>query len=94
MQWLKLICFKKAKWKMKFDITFWCDKCDGHGTVEDVKTGVHDFSPYVDFYEVRCEECGGSGESYHEEIFDSLDDAKNQYPKATLIEYCQEGDRK
>ena len=62
---------------MKYEIHTPCLECDGHGTIE---TRVS-----VDRYTERdCAYCDGSGLIMHTETYDSVEDAKADYPESFI----------
>ena len=46
--------------------------------------------PWVEYNERNCEECGSTGKIHHDEFYDSIFDASNDYPKALRFEYLEE----
>ena len=75
---------------MKIRIFLDCEDCDGHGIVEVRASGVGASGPWVEYNERNCEECGSTGKIHHDEFYDSIFDASNDYPKALRFEYLEE----
>lgn len=72
---------------MTATMTFLCEECGGDGMVDVVKSGVHDFSPYVDYYEAPCTECDGSGEIERQDrSICSWKRARVEYPDLISVE--------
>jgi DnaJ-class molecular chaperone len=62
---------------MEYRIKIECKECDGYGSRE------HQIA--VDkFRELDCDECEGTGHITLYEVYDSIDDVKADYPKATI----------
>jgi|TARA_R110000737_G_scaffold48638_1_gene69120 hypothetical protein len=62
---------------MEYEIHTECLECDGYGTIE---TRVS-----VDRYTQRyCADCDGSGLIMHTETYDSVEDAKADYPESFI----------
>lgn len=59
-----------------FKITQYCRECDGYGKVAD-RNPINPGHSLVD-----CEECDGTGDIAHQEEYDSITDAQNDYPRA------------
>lgn len=53
-----------------------CEDCDGCGVVSDR----HPNDPSA--RDISCRECNGTGEVGYQETYDSIADAKEDYPKA------------
>ena len=72
---------------MTATMTFLCEECGGEGSVERTRTGINNFSPYVDITESSCDECGGSGEIERQDHdICSWKRARVEYPKLISVE--------
>jgi DnaJ-class molecular chaperone len=66
---------------MRFKIRVSCEDCDGYGVVSDR----HPNDPSA--RDIPCRECDGKGEIEYQETYDSIADAKEDYPKAIAFSY-------
>ena len=66
---------------MEMMIRVYCEDCDGYGVVSDR----HPNDPSA--RDVPCRECDGTGEIEYQETYDSIADAKEDYPKAIAFSY-------
>ena len=66
---------------MEILIKVYCPECAGHGVVSDR----HPNDPSA--RDVACAECDGSGEKEYVETYDSIADAKEDYPEAFAFTY-------
>jgi excinuclease UvrABC ATPase subunit len=63
---------------MDFAIHIKCPECEGYGILyQEIAAD--------DFKERECHECDGSGSAMHVEAYDSLEDAKADYPKSEIF---------
>ena len=78
----------KSHWQVGVN----CPECDGQGTYDEVKTGVHNDTPYVDYYERRCEHCDEGEISYDIDRleYDSCADLQEDYPNSNVTLYIKE----
>tara|TARA_R110000824_G_scaffold16456_5_gene68194 strand:+ start:13249 stop:13458 length:210 start_codon:yes stop_codon:yes gene_type:complete len=58
-----------------------CEDCDGYGVVSDR----HPIDPSA--RNISCHECDGTGKIEYQETYDSIADAKEDYPKAVAFSY-------
>jgi len=58
-----------------FKITQSCEECEGEGIMER-RTSVDTYRA------IECEWCDGTGERSHEEEYDTITDAQDDYPSA------------
>ena len=59
-----------------FKITQYCGDCDGNGKVAD-RNPINPGHSLVD-----CADCDGTGDKSHEEEYDTITDAQDDYPRA------------
>ena len=72
---------------MKFVIYANCQNCNGAGDVERTVGGWTVNGPHMEYVASPCEECGGHGtKRYHDDHYESLDDAYENNPTALYIE--------
>lgn len=64
---------------MEMIIILNCDACDGYGVVSDRNP----VDPSA--RNIPCHECDGTGEIEYQETYDSIADAKEDYPKAVAF---------
>ena len=64
---------------MKIEIMLKCQECDGYGYIADR----HPNDPSA--RDIDCQECDGEGQKASVEIYDSIADAKADYPSAISI---------
>tara|TARA_Y100001973_G_C5164632_1_gene315410 strand:- start:431 stop:634 length:204 start_codon:yes stop_codon:yes gene_type:complete len=61
---------------MEMMIKVYCEDCDGYGVVSDRNP----IDPSA--RDIPCGECDGTGEIGYQETYDSIADAKEDYPEA------------
>ena len=66
---------------MKIQINVTCTSCDGYGTCSDR----HPIDP--SHMLVECSECEGNGQIKYVEEYDSISDAKDDYPCGASFTY-------
>lgn len=78
----------ESHWQVGVD----CPECSGQGTYDEVKTGVYNNTPYVDYYERRCEHCNDGQILYviHRLEYDSCEDLQEDYPNSNVTLYIKE----
>tara|TARA_R100000995_G_scaffold79071_2_gene49985 strand:- start:287 stop:508 length:222 start_codon:yes stop_codon:yes gene_type:complete len=72
---------------MDMTIKVHCERCDGYGVISDR----HPNDPSA--RDISCYECDGSGEIHYRETYDSIADAKEDYPEAIGFELEKENVR-
>lgn len=66
------------------EITIPCPECDGHGTLESKRPVENSEGKDYHVVEITCDKCMGSGELVKGNFYDTLKEAKEDYPNAIL----------
>ena len=69
---------------MKIEISFPCPECEGVGKTEHTTGGCTAAGPWMSYRESRCDHCDGTGEVIDVDYYESLADARLDYPLAKL----------
>lgn len=69
---------------MKIEISFTCPDCEGYGKTESTVGGWTAAGPWMEYQTHRCHHCDGTG---HESVvvdYETLEDARLDYPKSKM----------
>ena len=59
-----------------------CPECEGYGTLESQRPVENSEGKDYCITEIECDECMGSGEKIVGDFYESMDEAKEDYPNA------------
>jgi DnaJ-class molecular chaperone len=69
---------------MKIEITIDCPECEGYGKTESTTGGWTAAGPWMEYRTHECHHCEGTGEIIAVYYYESLADARLDYPLAKL----------
>lgn len=69
---------------MKIEISFPCPDCEGDGETEHTTGGWTADGPWMEYVTHRCDHCDGTGKVIDIENYESLADARLDYPNAKM----------